>query len=143
MFVNYSIMNFEKIREMWGKDSIINDTKLDEEALRIPQLHSKYLNLYSDYIMLKEKYEMEQKVLLRELWEYYSGKAEHPFEIKLLKQDIPMYVESDERYQNNLNKIKYYTNIVSFLKEVLSSINSRSFIIKNSIEFKKFINGVI
>ena len=136
-------MNFEKIREMWEKDSIINDVKLDEESLRIPQLHSKYLNLYSDYIMLKEKYELEQKIILRELWEYYSGKSEKPFELKLLKQDIPMYIESDERYQNNLNKIKYYSGIVSFLKEVLSSINSRSFIIKNSIEFKKFINGVV
>lgn len=136
-------MNFEKIREMWEKDSVINDVKLDEESLRIPQLHSKYLNLYSDYIMLKEKYELEQKIILRELWEYYSGKSEKPFELKLLKQDIPMYIESDERYQNNLNKIKYYSGIVSFLKEVLSSINSRSFIIKNSIEFKKFINGVV
>ena len=136
-------MNFEKIREMWEKDSIINDVKLDEESLRIPQLHSKYLNLYSDYIMLKEKYELEQKIILRELWEYYSGKSEKPFELKLLKQDIPMYIESDERYQNNLNKIKYYSGIVSCLKEVLSSINSRSFIIKNSIEFKKFINGVV
>jgi len=81
-------MNFEKIREMWEKDSIINDVKLDEESLRIPQLHSKYLNLYSDYIMLKEKYELEQKIILRELWEYYSGKSEKPFELKLLKQDI-------------------------------------------------------
>ena len=136
-------ISLETLQEMWEKDSIINDVKLDEESLRIPQLHSKYLNLYSDYIMLKEKYELEQKIILRELWEYYSGKSEKPFELKLLKQDIPMYIESDERYQNNLNKIKYYSGIVSFLKEVLSSINSRSFIIKNSIEFKKFINGVV
>ena len=86
---------------------------------------------------------MEQKIIVRELWEYYSGKSEIPFEIKLLKQDIPMYIESDDRYQKCLNKIKYYSSISSFLKEVLSSINSRSFVIKNSIEFKKFINGVV
>lgn len=128
---------------MWSEDSVINDSKLDSESLRIPQLHSKYLNLYSDYIILKEKYEMEQKIIVRELWEYYSGKSEIPFEIKLLKQDIPMYIESDDRYQKCLNKIKYYSSISSFLKEVLSSINSRSFVIKNSIEFKKFINGVV
>jgi hypothetical protein len=136
-------MNFEQIQKMWSEDSVINDSKLDSESLRIPQLHSKYLNLYSDYIILKEKYEMEQKIIVRELWEYYSGKSEIPFEIKLLKQDIPMYIESDDRYQKCLNKIKYYSSISSFLKEVLSSINSRSFVIKNSIEFKKFINGVV
>jgi hypothetical protein len=136
-------MNFEQIQNMWSEDSVINDSKLDSESLRIPQLHSKYLNLYSDYIILKEKYEMEQKIIVRELWEYYSGKSEIPFEIKLLKQDIPMYIESDDRYQKCLNKIKYYSSISSFLKEVLSSINSRSFVIKNSIEFKKFINGVV
>ena len=135
-------MNFDDIKLMWEKDCKIDDTELDTEALKIPQLHSKYLNLYSDYNLIKEKTEAEQKVIIRDLWEHYSGKGDEPFDIKLLKQDLPRYIESDEKYQRVTNKLKYYTTIVNFLKEVLASINSRSFIIKNVIEWRKFINGI-
>jgi Recombination, repair and ssDNA binding protein UvsY len=135
-------MNFDDIKLMWEKDSKIDDTELDTESLKIPQLHSKYLNLYSDYILIKEKTESEQKLIIRQLWEYYSGKTDEPFDIKLLKQDIPMYIEADEKYQKITNKLKYYTVITNFLKEVLSNINARSYTIKNTIEWRKFLNGI-
>lgn len=135
-------MNFDDIKSMWERDSKIDDTELDTEALKIPQLHSKYLNLHSDYTLLKEKAEADQKKIIRELWEYYSGKSEEPFHIKLLKQDVVMYIESDERYQKNLNKLKYYTTIVNYLKEVITNINNRSYAIRNALEWRKFLNGV-
>lgn len=135
-------MNFDDIKSMWERDSKIDDTELDTEALKIPQLHSKYLNLHSDYTLLKEKTEADQKKIIRELWEYYSGKSEEPFHIKLLKQDVVMYIESDERYQKNLNKLKYYTTIVNYLKEVITNINNRSYAIRNALEWRKFLNGV-
>ena len=135
-------MNFDDIKLMWEKDSKIDDTELDTESLKIPQLHSKYLNLYSDYILIKEKTESEQKIIIRQLWEYYSGKGDEPFDIKLLKQDVPMYIEADEKYQRITNKLKYYTVITNFLKEVLSNINTRSYTIKNTIEWRKFLNGI-
>lgn len=135
-------MNFDDIKLMWEKDSKIDDTELDTESLKIPQLHSKYLNLYSDYILIKEKTESEQKIIIRQLWEYYSGKGDEPFDIKLLKQDVPMYIEADEKYQRITNKLRYYTVITNFLKEVLSNINNRSYAIKNTIEWRKFLNGI-
>lgn len=135
-------MNFDDIKLMWEKDSKIDDTELDIEALKIPQLHSKYLNLYSDFNLIKEKAEGDQKKIIRELWEFYSGKSEEPFHIKLLKQDVIMYIESDERYLRCLNKVKYYTTIVNYLKEVITNINNRSYAIRNALEWRKFLNGI-
>jgi len=135
-------MNFDAIKLMWEKDSIIDDMELDKESLKIPQLHAKYLNLYSDYILLKEKAELDQKKILKERWEYYDGKSDIPFDTKLLKQDIPRYIESDDEYQRILNKTKYYTVITNYLKDVITSINNRSYTIKNTIEWRKFINGI-
>lgn len=135
-------MNFDEIKLMWERDSKIDDVELDKESLKIPQLHSKYLNLYSDYQLLKEKAEFEQKIINKQLWEFYTGKSEITCDLKILKQDVPMYIESDEKYQKIVNKVKYYSTIVNFLKEVLNSINSRSFIIKNTIEWRKFLNGI-
>ena len=46
-------MTIEEIMEMWGEDSHIEDTDLDNESLKIPNLHQKYLDIYS-----KEKRKM-------------------------------------------------------------------------------------
>ena len=41
-------MNFNDIYDMWGKDSQIDTLALDEESLKIPILHSKYVRLLID-----------------------------------------------------------------------------------------------
>ena len=48
-------MNLEAILEMWKKDSVIDEVLLDQAALKIPQLHQKYLTLLSEYNLLYKK----------------------------------------------------------------------------------------
>ena len=40
-------MKIEDIMEMWGEDSHIDDKDFDNESLKIPNLHQKYLDIYS------------------------------------------------------------------------------------------------
>ena len=40
-------MKIEDIMEMWREDSHIDDKDLDNESLKIPNLHQKYLDIYS------------------------------------------------------------------------------------------------
>ena len=40
-------MEFDKIIEEWKKDCPIDDTALDQESVKIPVLHGKYLELHS------------------------------------------------------------------------------------------------
>ena len=35
-------MTLEEIQNLWSKDSKVDRTELGEEAIRIPQIHSKY-----------------------------------------------------------------------------------------------------
>ena len=142
-------MNIDKIHEMWECDSKIDPELLDEESIKIPQLHSKYLKHLSDVKLLKIKKEMEYKVLLREKFEYYTGKAdeevykEKPFDLKILKQDLSLYMESDTDIQALLARINYYEEIMFFLDKVLHCLNNRGFQIKNSIDWQKFMQGSI
>ena len=41
-------MKLSDIQTMWQKDCQIDDTKLDVELLKLPNLHSKYLGIYND-----------------------------------------------------------------------------------------------
>ena len=91
------MITLDDVQHEWTIDSKIDPELLDEESIKIPQLHSKYLKYLSDVKLLKIKKEMEYKVLLREKFEYYTGKAdeevykEKPFDLKILKQDPVSY----------------------------------------------------
>ena len=142
-------MTLDEIEEMWKRDSIIDPDNLHEESLKIPQLHSKYLNYLSDVKLLKIKKEQEYKTLIRDKFEYYTGKAdaevyrEKPFDLKILKQDLTLYMDSDPEIQLLQTRINYYEEIIYFLEKVLSCINNRGFQIKNSIDWQRFMQGSV
>ncbi len=141
-------MNLELIQEMWEKDSVINDLELDRESIEIPKLHSKYYRLYNEFLLLKKKTEFDVKVLYKQKWEYYSGKApaqiykENPFDHKVLKHDISIYIDSDEDIGRTKLKLEYQDCVLSYLESILKTITNRTFQIKNAIDWKKFIEGV-
>ena len=134
-------MNLETLDDMWQKDAILDDEKLDKDSLAIPKLHAKYLRIYNSFCTLRDQQEVTIKKVYRDRWEYYTGKSEKPFHIKLLKQDVPIYLESDGEYQKAVLKLKYLNQMVEALKTILTAINNRSFHIKNAIEFAKFLKG--
>jgi len=129
-------MNLETLNDMWEKDSQLDDEKLDHD-----RLHAKYLRLYNTFNTLKDQQELEVKRTYKDRWEYYTGKAEKPFPLKLIKTDVPIYLEADEVYTKSVLKLKYYNQMVEALKAIMQAINNRSFYIKNAIEFAKFLKG--
>jgi len=66
--------NLEKILEMWKKDSLIDEMRLDESSRDSAKLHSKYLELYSVNKMKLKKLELDFKVILRDKFMHYNGK---------------------------------------------------------------------
>ena len=143
------MIDIDFVKEQWKQDSVMDEDLLDHESIKIPQLHSKYLNFLSDVRLFKIKREQEYKKLLRDKFEYYTGKAdaevyrEKPFDLKILKQDVQLYIESDEEIQSVLTKLNYYKEMIFLLESILSNISTRGFQIKNSIDWQKFMQGSI
>jgi hypothetical protein len=143
------MIDIEFVKNEWKKDSVMDEDVLDVESIKIPQLHSKYLNFLSDVRLIKIKKEQEYKKLLRDKYEYYTGKAdaevyrEKPFDLKILKQDVQLYIESDEEIQKSISILNYYKEMVFVLEKILENINTRGFQIKNSIDWQKFMQGTI
>lgn len=143
------MITLDDIKSQWADDSKLDNDLLDNESTKIPQLHSKYLNYLSDVRLIKIRKEQEYKTLIREKFEYYTGKAddivyqENPFDLKVLKQDVPMYMDADPEIQNITTRINYYEEIIFFLEKVIQQLNNRTFQIKNSIEWQKFMQGSV
>ena len=66
-------MKLSEIQSMWKEDCQIDDTKLDIELIKIPNLHSKYLDLYNDECLQHKKYYYEKKRLIK-LWRFIQKK---------------------------------------------------------------------
>ena len=142
-------MTLEELQRLVDKDLKLDDTELDSESARIPLLHNKYLQHFNKFSLLQKKAQQDYNGLVREKWEYYTGKAdesvyrEKPFDLKVLKSDVHIYIDSDEDIQKADQKVAYLNTVAKYLEQILRSINSRTFLIKNMIEWKKFTSGAI
>ena len=143
-------MTLSEIQEQVRKELKINDLELDIESLRIPSLHSKYLQLLTEHSLLLKKTQGEYAVLKRNKWIYYTGKAsddvykekgDFPLKLKT-KDDEKTFIEADKEVRELKGKVEYYDTVVDYLQEIVRSISNRSFQIKNSIELRKFEAGV-
>ena len=68
-------MNLEELQEMSAKDLKIDDQQLDIRSLKTPELYGKYLKIFTRWNLLLKQAESKHRILYRQKWEYYSGKA--------------------------------------------------------------------
>jgi len=142
-------MDLEKLQEQADKDLKINDTELDLESLKTPQLHNQYMKHLTKYKLMLSRAETEYNIMKKEKWEYYTGKAdasvyaEKPFDLKILRTDIDKYLDSDVDLQKQKQKVDYLDTVVEFLDRTIRQIGNRGFTIKNAIDWRKFTSGAI
>ena len=142
-------MDLEQLQLEADKDLKINDTELDLESLKTPQLHNKYMKHYTKFKLLLTRTEDELRTIKRDKWEYYTGKADpsvyqaKPFDLKIMRTDIDKYLEADEDLQKLSQKIAYLITVVDFLDKTLRVIVNRTYTIKNAIEWRRFTSGAV
>ncbi len=141
-------MNLDELKLQVQNDLKVDDEHLDTESLKNQEIKAKYLDIKSKYELLLFKAKGEYKRIYRDKWEYYGGKADakvyvsKPFDIKVLKTDLSVYITSDEEVIDAENKIGYLETVVDYIKGVIKSVDNRGWDIKNAIEWKKFEAGV-
>jgi hypothetical protein len=140
-------MNLEMIQELWEKDSKIDNDELHTESTKIPSLHAKYYKIFNNILLLKKGQENKYKVLKKEKWEYYTGKAHpdvyinNPFDYKVLKSDLDKYLDADDELIRCVTKMEYYDMMLSYLESIIKVILNRTYQVKNAIEWQRFIRG--
>ena len=142
-------MTLDELKLQVEKDLKINDERLDTESYKNQELYAKYLEHKTNFEFLLYRAKGEYKTLFREKWEYYGGKADakvyviKPFDLKVLKTDLSIYIESDEDIIKIEHTISYLESVVKYIEGVLRSIQSRGWDIKNAISWKQFEAGMI
>lgn len=143
-------MKLDDILDSWSADSNVDRTELAEESMKIPQLHSKYLKMFSNERMRLKQLDFQHKQLVKLKTEFYLGTiAEEdlkennwePNPLRILKADIPMYIDADPDIIELLQKKALQQEKVDTLDSIIRSINNRGFQIKNAIDWIRFTNG--
>lgn len=143
-------MNIETILNDWSEDCKIDETNLSHESTNIPILHSKYISMYTNAKLSRLRIYEKRKEIKRKLWEYYDGKTceedlkewgREQFKMQLINSQIATYVDSDDEMININLKIGYQDELIKLLEDIVKTIHTRNFIIKNSLDYQRFMNG--
>jgi hypothetical protein len=143
-------MDTNDIAALWAKDSPIDETNLVGESKRIPELHSKYYNLYYREVLRVKKLKAEYKELEMEKRNYYDGsmdeltlkeKGWRPFQRKVMRQDLDKHIQSDKDIIKLSLTVDFHTANANYLEDIIKTIHSRNFVVKNMIDILKFQSG--
>jgi hypothetical protein len=146
-------MKLSDLQQSWEEDAKINEMNLGNESTKIPMLHAKYLNLltstklnlrkaessYANMRRLKYRYyrgEMTRQELEEEGWTQWQG-------TKPMKNEMDEFLSFDSDLVALQDKIEYFKTVLYQLEQIIRSLNSRTWDIKNHIEWLKWSNGSI
>tara|TARA_B100001173_G_scaffold53885_1_gene44726 strand:- start:4024 stop:4455 length:432 start_codon:yes stop_codon:yes gene_type:complete len=143
-------MKLEELQREAKEDlQIIDQERLDQESYKNQNIKPKWLQYRTKYDQLLIISKADHQRMYREKWEYYGGKADakvyaaKPFDLKVLKTDLQMYINSDEDILNLQGKIAYFESIIKYIDGIIKSIDNRGWDIRNATEWKKFEAGMM
>jgi len=141
--------NLDQILKSWEKDSVIDQTEPGKELIRIPILHSKYLNVLIRNKMSARKAHFDYLRMKKLKWEYYTGKMSQeelddhgwePFRYTL-KSDVSTYLESDGDMIKLLEKKIYHDEVVVAIETIMNELKQRTWQLREFISWERFIGG--
>ena len=146
-------MTLDEIQIEWSSDSQIDDTQLDNESLKIPELHHKYFRIFSDEKLKLVRMYSKQKELRRLKWLYYTGKLDqetlenlewHVFDLDIKKNrhDLEMFIESDKDFLELLEKISYQKEKIEYLESIVKSLILEGFKSRMQLSGKNLLWGI-
>lgn len=143
-------MTVDEILNTWKDDAEVDRLELGEAAMTVSNLHAKYLSMLfferARYIKLTQDFNSLKKVR----WEYWNGilsnedlkeRGWKPQPLRILKQDIPMYLESDEVLMNLQLQMNLQREKINILEDILKHLSQRGYNIGNAIKWTQMTSG--
>ena len=138
-------MKLEDIMKEWEDDAPIDSHNLDGESLKIPNLHAKYMEMYTKEKRTLREFKRRWKVVFQQRWEAVIAKDGRPpdHNIRISKSEMEKHdVGADSELQEFEKLMNEQEDKVDFLLGVLDNIKNRNWQIKNAIDWSKFQTGL-
>jgi hypothetical protein len=144
-------MTIEELMKMWAEDSQVDETEPSRELAKIPNLHSKYLKIRANHSLIVKNQTIAYASRKKVLWEYFSGDLNNPedlskyklepLEKKVIRQDIALYLDSDEELTKITIKRMIHQEMVDCCDSILKELSNRTYQISNIVKWEIFLGG--
>lgn len=140
-------MKLEDIKNIAEIDLKIDKNNLSGSSIDAPMMVNKYYNILIEESRIYKLLEGKVCQLYKEKYDYYLSLADpsvyitKPWNRKVLKSDVDMYISSDQDYIDMNNKLETQKYKIKYLEEIIRQFNQRTFTIKNVIDNEKFKAG--
>lgn len=146
------MVKLNEILEMWSKDKIVDSTNIQEELLKIPNLHGTYLEILSSHRIAEKKAHFDYAKMKKLRRQYYSGTlSEEEYqaynwipvgEAAKTKEKLDVYLEADEILIKLLEKKTYYEECIFLCESILKELNNRHWNLRTWVDYEKFKCGI-
>ena len=143
-------MKLDDIFALWEQDSQIDRNALDDEALKLSQLHHKYHRIYTNERLVLRKYEAELKTLKLDKYEFYTqGPTKEtqdrgwqlPPIGKIIRSDVGQYLDADKDIIELNLRIGVQHEKIELLESIIKTVSNRGFQIKTAVDWIKYTGG--
>jgi len=145
-------MQTMEILTQWVEDSKVQESidDLGDDIRRVGSLHAKYIQIYFEEKARLIKLKSNQAKLKKLRWEYWDGKLPpetqkqmnwEPQALKLIKAEIPMYMESDEVMEEINMKVDLQIEKVAVIDSIIKTIAQRGYQLKSVLDWEKYKSG--
>lgn len=144
-------MTIEEILSEWKNDAVVDRLELGEAASSVSSLHAKYLSLLFKERSKHLKITKDLSAMKKLRWEYWNGMLSmeeirefgwEPQSLKLLKQDIPMYLESDPILSDIQLRASIQQEKIKVLESILQHLGQRGYNLTSAINWEKLKGGL-
>jgi len=144
-------VTLDELLSMWETDSPVDVTNVQNELLKIPQLHSKYLSILITHNILAKKYATKYAELkkIKHLW--YTGKLNNPRDLSkynlepmmetIHRTDLSLFLESDVELAELLLEKEIHDEISTACTAILKELNSRTWQLRTYLDSRKYLEG--
>lgn len=145
------MIKLDELLKEWSTDKIINEESAQNDLIRIPVLHGKYLEYLSKHRISTHKAKFDFIKMKKIRREYYLGNLDketldeygwEQFDLKVgNKANIELYLESDDILIKLQEKRIYHEECVSICELIIKELNSRTFQIREYLQHSRFMAG--
>lgn len=132
-------MKFEELRSRSRLDLEIGD-ELDREAQALPKKKAQWSEWLSVYAIECKKADWAYRKIQRERFEYYYS----DYHLTLDKKDIrEIYLPGDDEVVEAAKRLELAKQKVELCERTIKNLTAVGFDIKNVIEYRKLMSGII
>jgi hypothetical protein len=145
-----SVEQVDAVLAQWAEDAKMDRLEPSAELKKIGSLHSKYLTILSTHRRAMKQGEEKIYKLKRLKVQYYNGRLDQATLQKYgweqfpytLKGDLATYMDGDSDLLHAKRVVGIHEEIVDLCERIIKELSSRTFQLKDIIQWERFISGV-